>query len=315
MPITPFNKEAFSQLPVASPLPDDVSVSFEFFPPATDGAATTLWRSIQRLAPLNPAYVSVTYGAGGTTRERTHATVARLLKETDLVPAAHLTCVGAGRDDIDSIAKQYWETGVRHLVALRGDPPKGADRYEPYPGGYAYASDLIAGLKKVADFRISAAAYPEVHPEAPDAAFDLDNLKRKVDAGADEIITQYFFDNDVYLRFLDKVAAAGIDVPIIPGIMPVLSFPKVARFSAMCGASIPKWLSDLFEGLDEDDETSKLVAASVAAEQCRALHAQGIKQFHFYTLNQADLVYAICHVLGVRPKTPEPAAGAVAATG
>jgi methylenetetrahydrofolate reductase (NADPH) len=288
------------RLAVSAPLPKDVSVSFEFFPPKTDAANQTLWKCIQRLAPLRPAYVSVTYGAGGSTRERTHATVYRIRHETRLEPAAHLTCVGATREEIDNVARAYWDAGVRHIVALRGDPPEDAAGYQPFPGGYAYASDLVAGLKKVAPFEISVAAYPEVHPEAKSAAADLDNLKRKIDAGASAAITQFFFDIEVYFRFLERARKAGITVPIIPGILPVTNFARVVEFCARCGTSVPKWMADLFEGLDDDPETRTLVAASVAAEQCRELNAHGVGQFHFYTMNRADLVFAICHVLGVR---------------
>ncbi len=287
-------------LAVAAPLPHDVRVSFEFFPPKTEKANKTLWDSIQRLAPLCPSYVSVTYGAGGSTRERTHETVKRILAETALQPAAHLTCVGAAREEIDDVAKSYWDAGVRHIVALRGDPPEGDDRYTPHAQGYAYASDLVEGLKKVADFEISVAAYPETHPEAGSPDADLDNLKRKIDAGASQAITQFFFDVDLYLGFLERARAAGITVPIIPGILPVTNFAQVASFSAKSGASVPGWMAELFEGLDDDPEARKLVAASVAAEQCRALNAQGVNQFHFYTMNRADLVFAICHILGVR---------------
>jgi methylenetetrahydrofolate reductase (NADPH) len=288
--------------PLTAPLAGMVRVSFEFFPPKTEDMERALWAAIARLATLDPAYVSVTYGAGGSTRERTHATVVRLRRETALEPAAHLTCVGATRAEVDAIARRYWDAGIRHIVALRGDPPEGAGRYEPYPGGYAYAADLVAGLKRVADFEISVAAYPETHPEALSPAADLDNLKRKLDAGASQAITQFFFDVDVYLRFLDRVRASGINAPIIPGILPVTNFAQVKRFAKMCGASVPAWMADLFEGLDDDPETRRLVAAAVAVEQCRALHAHGVEQFHFYTLNRADLTFAICHVLGVRPK-------------
>lgn len=299
-------------LPVAAPLPRDVKVSFEFFPPKTAQMEETLWSCIQRLATLQPAYVSVTYGAGGSTRERTHATLVRIRRETTLEPAAHLTCVGATREEIDGIARRYWEAGIRHIVALRGDPPEGASRYVAHPGGYAYACDLVRGLKRVADFEISVAAYPETHPEALSPQADIDNLKRKIDAGASRAISQFFFDVDAFLRFLDRVRAAGIDVPVIPGILPVTNFAQVVRFAKMCGASLPQWMADLFEGLDNDPETRRLVAASVACEQCRALHAHGIKQFHFYTLNRADLTYAICHVLGVRPHAAAEAARAAA---
>ncbi len=300
-----------SPLAISAPLPKDVKVSFEFFPPKTEKANQTLWYCILRLAPLHPAYVSVTYGAGGSTRERTHATVYRIRQETDLEPAAHLTCVGASRADIDEVARAYWDAGVRHIVALRGDPPEGVQRYEPHPGGYPYAADLVSGLKKVAPFEISVAAYPEVHPEASSAAADLDNLKRKIDAGASAAITQFFFDIDVYLRFLERARNAGITVPIIPGILPVMNFSRVAQFCAKCGASVPRWMAELFDGLDDDPETRTLVAASVAAEQCRALNAHGVAMFHFYTMNRADLVFAICHILGVRAK-PAAAGEAVA---
>ncbi|MFQ5619593.1 MAG: methylenetetrahydrofolate reductase [Rhodospirillales bacterium] len=289
-------------LAVASPLPRDVRVSFEFFPPKTEKMEDILWDSIQRLAPLEPAYVSVTYGAGGSTRQRTHATVVRIRRETVLEPAAHLTCVGAPRDEIDEVARRYWRSGIRHVVALRGDPPDDVDRYEPHPGGYAYASDLVAGLKRVADFEISVAAFPEVHPQAASAEADLDNLKRKIDAGATRAITQFFFDADIYLRFLERARAAGVTVPIVPGILPVTNFARVVQFAAICGTRVPGWMADLFEGLDDRPDTRRLVAATVAAEQCRALYANGVNDFHFYTLNRAELTYAICHMLGVRAK-------------
>ncbi len=300
MNVTRGGRPPINEMMIAAPLPDDVTVSFEFFPPKTDKGAETLWAAIKRLEPLEPEYVSVTYGAGGSTRERTHATVERIVKETDMPPAAHLTCVGATRDEVNAVAQAYWDAGVRHIVALRGDPPAGANRYEPHPGGYAFAEDLVKGLKDVGDFEISVAAYPETHPEALSADADLDNLKRKIDAGADNAITQFFFDPDVFLRFLDRARAAGISVPIVPGIIPVTNFGQTAKFAAMCGADVPKWMHGLFDGLDEDPETRKLVAASVAAEQCRVLHANGIDKFHFYTMNKADLCYAICHVMGVR---------------
>ena len=285
--------------PVA--LSGDIGVSFEFFPPKSEKMEASLWDSIQRLAPVGPRFVSVTYGAGGTTRERTHATLARIRRETDLEAAAHLTCVGASSDEVDAIARQYWDEGIRHIVALRGDPPEGTVTYQPHPQGYAYASDLVAGLKKVADFEISVAAYPETHPEAQSPQADLDNLKRKIDAGATRAITQFFFEPEVYLRFLERARAAGIGVPIVPGILPVTNFPRLLQFSANCGASVPGWMGELFDGLDDDPETTKLVAATLAADQCRRLHAEGVSQFHFYTVNRADLTFAICHILGVRP--------------
>jgi methylenetetrahydrofolate reductase (NADPH) len=289
---------ALSALAVAAPL--GVKVSFEFFPPRTENMERSLWSCVGRLAPLEPAFFSVTYGAGGSTRRRTHDTVLRIRRETALQVAAHLTCVEATRDEIDAIAERYWEAGIRHIVALRGDAPDATEAYQAHPDGYAYAADLVAGLKRVADFEISVAAYPEVHPEAASAAADLDNLKRKIDAGAGRAITQFFFDNDVFLRFRDRVAAAGITVPIVPGILPVTNYSRILDFSKTCGASVPGWMADLFDGLDADPDTRHLVAATIAAEQCRVLNAHGVEQFHFYTLNRADLVFAICHILGVR---------------
>ncbi len=277
-------------------------VSFEFFPPKTAEMEARLWEVVERLEPLAPRFVSVTYGAGGSTRERTHATVRRIRRETMLEPAAHLTCVAAGREEIDAVAQDYWQAGIRHIVALRGDPPAGGQGYAPYPGGYAYAADLVAGLKRVADFEISVAAYPEIHPEAKSAAHDLDNLQRKVDAGASRAITQYFFDVELFLRFRDRAAAAGIAVPLVPGILPVTNYAQVKKFSAACGTSIPAWMEGHFAGLDDDPDTRRLVATSLAAEQCRRLHAEGVHEFHFYTLNRADLIVAICHLLGVRAK-------------
>lgn len=289
-------------LEARSSLSDDVTVSFEFFPPKDEKAEASLWTAIERLAPIKPAFVSVTYGAGGSTRERTHDTVVRIKRETDLEPAAHLTCVAATKEEVDAVAARYWDEGIRHIVALRGDPPDDAGGvYQPHPGGYAYASDLVAGLKNVADFEISVAAYPEGHPEAKSPGDDLDNLKRKIDAGATRAITQYFFSVDTYLRFLDRAHAANITVPIVPGILPVTNFRQVLKFSKACGTDIPVWMHALFDDLDDDPDTRKLVAAMVAAEQCRKLHAHGINDFHFYTINRADLTYAICHVLGVRP--------------
>jgi methylenetetrahydrofolate reductase (NADPH) len=281
----------------------DIAVSFEFFPPKTEKMEEALWAAIRRLEPLKPRFVSVTYGAGGSTRERTHATVARLARETCLVPAAHLTCVEARRTEIDEVARRYRASGVNHIVALRGDPAGGAgSRYAPHPGGYANAADLVAGLRRIGDFEISVAGYPECHPDSADAAADLANLKAKVEAGASRVITQFFFDNSHYLRFLEQARAAGIWAPIVPGIAPVHNFRQVAGFAARCGASVPSWLARRFEGLEDDPQTTHLVAAAVAAEQVMDLVDQGIRQFHFYTLNRADLVYAICHLLGLRPQ-------------
>ncbi len=277
------------------------TLSFEFFPPRTEALEQQLWTCVRRLERLAPSFVSVTYGAGGTTQQRTHATVARIVSETSLTPAAHLTCVGASRDEVDVVAREYWASGVRHIVALRGDAAPGED-YVAHPDGYAYAADLVAGLRRVADFEISVAAYPEGHPSAASAAHDLDNLKRKLDAGATRAITQYFFDTGTYLRFLDRCLAAGITAPIVPGIMPVSNFKQAAKFSAMCGATIPDSMARLFDGLDDDPETRRMVAAYAAAEQVRLLQANGVDEFHFYTLNRADLTYAIAHILGVRPK-------------
>jgi len=280
----------------------DIQVSFEFFPPKSAAMAETLWSSIQTLAPLQPRFVSVTYGAGGSTRERTHATVERILKETPLTPAAHLTCVGASRDEVDAVARDYWELGVRHIVALRGDAPEAGARYQPHPDGYRDAAALVAGLRAVAPFDISVAAYPEVHPDSSTRAFDLENLRRKVDAGASRAITQFFFSPDCFFRFRDEAAAAGIDAEIVPGILPVSNVAQTRRFAEMCGASIPDWLNELFEGLDDLPAARQLIAATVAAELCGQLYAGGVRRFHFYTLNRAELSYAICHLLGVRAK-------------
>ncbi|HTH97661.1 MAG TPA: methylenetetrahydrofolate reductase [Stellaceae bacterium] len=281
-----------------------VKVSFEFFPPKSEEMEKKLWEAIERLTPLAPRFVSVTYGAGGTTRERTHATVRRIASETAIAPAAHLTCVGATRGEIDTIVRDYWDNGIRHLVALRGDPPPGADgkpsNYAPTPGGYDYAADLVAGILKVAPFEISVAAYPECHPDAVSAQVDLDNLKRKIDAGATRAITQFFFDIDAYSRFIDRARGAGIAVPIVPGILPVTNYAQVQKFAKACNASIPRAIGHAFEGLDADPETRKLIAASIAVEMCRKLQARGVEEFHFYTLNRAELTVAICHMLGVR---------------
>ncbi|MGH7043890.1 MAG: methylenetetrahydrofolate reductase [NAD(P)H] [Acetobacteraceae bacterium] len=275
-------------------------LSFEFFPPRTDSLEAQLWACIRRLEPLAPHFVSVTYGAGGSTQARTHATVTRILAETALTPAAHLTCIGASRAEVDAVARRYWAAGVRHIVALRGDPPPG-EAYVPHPEGYRYAADLVSGLRAVAPFEISVAAYPETHPQAASPAADLDTLKRKLDAGASRAITQYFFDTDIYLRFLDRCLAAGITAPIVPGIMPVSNFAQAARFSALCGASVPPWLARLFEGTEDDPDIRRMVAAVAAAEQVRLLQANGVDEFHFYTLNRPELTYAIAHILGVRP--------------
>jgi methylenetetrahydrofolate reductase (NADPH) len=278
----------------------NVEVSFEFFPPHTEKMEETLWASVQRLKDLNPSFVSVTYGADGSTRQRTHAAVERIIKETDLTAAPHLTCIGASRGEIDDIAREYWDMGIRHIVALRGDAPIDADSYEPHADGYAYASDLVAGLRNVADFDISVAAYPEVHPEAPSPLFDLDNLKRKLDAGASRAITQFFFDTDVFLRFRDLTVAAGIESALVPGILPITRFPQLQRFAEACGASVPGWLHERFAGLEDDAGTRRMIAANVAIEQVRRLQAEGLNEFHFYTLNRSDLTFAICHALGVR---------------
>ncbi len=283
---------------------EGISVSFEFFPPADAAMEATLWSSLERLAPLAPRFVSVTYGADGSTRERTHSLVTRIQQRTPLTGAAHLTCVGAPREEIITIARTYWREGVRHLVALRGDPPHGQGRFRPHPHGFAGAAELVAALREVAPFDISVAAYPEVHPEAVSPAADLDNLRRKLAAGASRAITQFFYDSEVFLRFRDRCAAAGIDAPLVPGILPITRFPQVLRFAQACGASIPPWLHQRFAGLEDDAETRRLIAASVAIEQVQALTRHGVHEFHFYTLNRAELTYAICHALGLRPRAP-----------
>ncbi|HEX6783037.1 MAG TPA: methylenetetrahydrofolate reductase [NAD(P)H] [Sphingomicrobium sp.] len=290
-------------LPLFAEARGDIEVSFEFFPPKTEKMEQTLWESIKTLEPLHPRFVSVTYGAGGSTRERTHATVERILKETSLTPAAHLTCVGATREEVDEVARAYWDAGVRNIVALRGDPTEPGTPFAPHPGGYSNAAELVAGLKKIAPFDLSIAAYPECHPDSGSVAADLDNLKRKVDAGADRAITQFFFSPDCFLRFQDAVAAAGMDIEIVPGILPVSNVAQTRRFAESCGASIPSWLNGLFEGLDDLPAARQLIAATVAAELCGQLYAGGVRHFHFYTLNRAELSYAICHLLGARPKS------------
>ena len=295
---------AFERLATHQPLfaeaRGDIQLSFEFFPPKTEKMEQSLWESIKTLEALHPRFVSVTYGAGGSTRERTHATVERILNETTLTPAAHLTCVAAPREEIEEIAREYWDLGVRHIVALRGDPPQAGAKYQPHPQGFRDATELVAGLKAVAPFDISVAAYPEVHPDSSTRAFDLENLKRKVDAGADRAITQFFFSADCFFRFRDEAAAAGIDVEIVPGILPVSNVATTRRFAQTCGATIPQWLDDMFEGLDDLPSARQLIAATVAAELCGQLYAGGVRKFHFYTLNRAELSYAICHLLGVR---------------
>jgi methylenetetrahydrofolate reductase (NADPH) len=286
-----------------------IRVSFEFFPPKTEEMEATLWESITRLAPLRPNFVSVTYGAGGSTRERTHATVKRILGETALTPAAHLTCVAATKPEIDEVIRGYHAAGVRHIVALRGDPIGGVgDKYAPHPGGYKNGADLVGGIRRLApDIDVSVSAYPEKHPDSPTVAADIDMLKAKVDAGASRAMTQFFFENDQYFRYLDRVRAAGINVPIVPGILPVQNFKQTKNFAARTGASVPDWLAERFDGLDDDAATRKLIAAAVAAEQVLDLVDRGVTDFHFYTMNRADLVYAVCHLLGLRPAVQEAA--------
>ena len=288
--------------PLFADVGGDLDVSFEFFPPKSPAMEAVLWQSLETLAPLAPRFVSVTYGAGGSTRERTHATVARIARETDIPAAAHLTCVEATQAEIDAVAEEYWAAGVRHIVALRGDPPRAGERYAAHPGGYGNAAALVEGLRKLHPFEISVACYPECHPDSGDAAIDLDNLKRKMDAGATRAISQFFFSPDVFFRYRDAVAAAGIDAEIVPGIMPVSNFAAVQRMSKMCGTDVPAWMERLFAGLDDLPAARQLVSATLAAELCRKLYAGGVKQFHFYTLNRAELSFAICHLLGVRTK-------------
>ena len=293
--------------PLFADLAGDAQVSFEFFPPKTDKMNETLWASVRMLEPLNPRFVSVTYGAGGTTRERTHATVARIARETSVPAAAHLTCVGASRDEIAEVARGYWDNGVRHIVALRGDPPEPGTPFVPHPQGYAGAADLVAGLQRIAPFEISVGAYPETHPEAAHPQACIDHLKRKLDAGATRAITQFFHTPDVFFRFRDAASAAGIDAEIVPGLMPVNNFASVQRMSAMCGTAVPHWMATLFEGLDELPAARQLVAATISAELARRLYAGGVRHFHFYTLNRAEMSYAICHMLGLRGTPVVPA--------
>jgi methylenetetrahydrofolate reductase (NADPH) len=279
-----------------------IGVSFEFFPPKTEEMEKTLWEAITRLAPLAPDFVSVTYGAGGSTRERTHATVKRILDATPLKPAAHLTCVAATREEVNQVIRDYCAAGVRHIVALRGDPTGGVgEAYAPHPGGYSNAADLVSGIKRICDVEVSVSAYPEKHPDSPNVDADIDMLKAKVDAGATRAIKQFFFENDLYFRYLERVRARGIEVPVVPGILPVQNFKQTRNFAERAGASVPAWLADRFDGLEEDAATRKLIAAAVAAEQVLDLVDRGVTQFHFYTMNRADLVYAVCHLLGLRP--------------
>lgn len=294
--------------PLYADVAGDAAISFEFFPPKTEKMEEQLWSAIETLAPLGPRFVSVTYGAGGSTRERTHSTVARIARETAIPAAAHLTCVEATREEIDRVADDYWNAGVRHIVALRGDPPTAGAKYATHPGGYENAADLVAGLKRLHPFEVSVAAYPECHPDSPHSEHDLDNLKRKLDAGASRAITQFFHEADTFFRFRDAVAGAGIDAEIVPGIMPVMNFASVKRMSAMCNTVVPPWLERLFDGLDDLPAARQLVAATVAAELCRKLYAGGVRSFHFYTLNRAELAYAICHLLGVRAQGVKAAA-------
>jgi len=296
--------------PLFADLAGDAAISFEFFPPKTEKMEESLWAAIETLMPLKPRFVSVTYGAGGSTRERTHATVERIARETSVPAAAHLTCVAATRDQIDEIAKEYWAAGVRHIVALRGDMPTLGDKFVPHPQGYQNAADLVAGLQKIAPFEISVAAYPEQHPDSASVEADLDNLKRKLDAGATRAITQFFFSAEAFFRFKDKALSAGIDAEIVPGILPVSNVAQARKFAAACGASIPAWMDRLFEGLDDHPAARQLVAATIAAEMSRRLYAGGVRHFHFYTLNRAELAFAICHMLGHRaqPKGLEQAA-------
>ena len=286
--------------PLFSGLPGDTTASFEFFPPKTDRMEAKLWDAVQELKSLDPSFVSVTYGAGGSTRERTHKTVARIIEETHLPAAAHLTCVGASKAEIREVAEHYWEAGVRHIVALRGDAGEPGAPFQPHPQGYASAADLVVGLKDIADFEISVAAYPETHPDANCPQSDLDNLKRKLDAGASRAISQFFFSAETFFRFREAAEKAGITQPILPGILPVTNVAQARKFAGLCGAKIPDWMDGLFEGLDERPAARQLVAATVAAELCRRLYAGGERHFHFYTLNRADLAYAICHMLGMR---------------
>lgn len=280
---------------------ESVSVSFEFFPPKTPEMEKQLWDAIERLAPLRPAFVSVTYGAGGSTRGRTHATVKRIVEQTDLKPAAHLTCVGASRAEVDQVVRDYWAAGVRHIVALRGDMPEIGVAYCPHPEGYQSTAELVAGIRAIGDFEVSVAAYPEKHPDSKSVDWDIEILRKKIEAGATRAITQFVLDNDLIPRFRDRVAAAGIEVPIVPGLMPTTNFKGIQRMAERCGASVPDWLVDLYEGLEENLPSRKLIAGALLAEQVRVLRKEGFAQFHFYTLNQSELTFAVCNLLGIKP--------------
>lgn len=288
--------------PLFADVGGDAAVSFEFFPAKNEAAEASMWEAVKALEPLGPRFASVTYGAGGTTRDRTHGTVARIQSDSTIPAAAHLTCVEASREDVLAVAEGFWEAGVRHIVALRGDPPTLGQPFVPHPQGFSGAAELVAGLQKLHPFEISVAAYPERHPASPDLAADLDNLKRKLDAGATRALTQFFFEAETFFRFRDAAAAAGIGAEIVPGILPVTNFAQTRKFATACGTGIPPWMARLFESLDDHPPTRQLIAATIAAELCRKLYAGGVRAFHFYTLNRAELSYAICHLLGLRPK-------------
>jgi methylenetetrahydrofolate reductase (NADPH) len=301
--LDPVHEQAMAHdTPLFASLPGDLAVSFEFFPPKSQKMEDQLWDAVQQLKPLDPSFVSVTYGAGGSTRERTHNTVSRIIAEANMPAAAHLTCVDASKAEIREVAEQYWEAGVRHIVALRGDAGEPGAPFAPHPDGYRNAAELVAGLKEIAEFEISVAAYPETHPDADCPQADIDNLKRKLDAGATRAITQFFFSADKFFRFQDQLAANGINAPVVPGILPVTNVAQARKFAGACGAQIPEWMDGLFDGLDARPASRQLVAATIAAELCRRLYAGGVRDFHFYTLNRAELAYAICHMLGMRPK-------------
>ena len=301
-PDYPHQSLRFAETPIFAGLPGDIRVSFEFFPPKSEKGDENLMQTLERLAALQPDFVSLTYGAGGSTKDRSREIAVRMKREIDAPVAAHLTCVGASREETDRIADEFWEAGIQHIVALRGDGGPPGTAFEPHPDGYRSAAELVEGLKRLHPFEISVAAYPEVHPEAASAESDLDNLKRKLDAGADRAITQFFFSSSNFFRFRDKAAAAGIDKPIIPGILPVTNFERTRSFAQACGAELPEWFQGLFEGLDEMPHARELVAATVTAEFCRRLYAEQVRDFHFYTLNRSELSYATCHMLGLRPK-------------